>query len=347
MKWYVVAILAVSMLSGCLSTGRYSQRHDSAPVRPPSNITQHDAIPVHEPYNPANSRSYTVLGKRYHPMASSKGYEAEGEASWYGQKFHGHLTANGETYDMYQMSAAHKTLPIPSYVRVTNTENNRSVVVRVNDRGPFHGHRLIDLSYAAALKLDILKTGTAHVKIAVIHVDQVGNITVGKGPTQSPEQFIAATSQPSGPSALASTSASTIASTTIATNKTVAEDAIATGNVITAEIDSTMTNRLTTANNSQHHSIDSGATNTTNPNGVSNTGTAPQMFIQVAALQSQSKIAELAKGLEVLLQIPTQTPEKDGIFRLQLGPLSDEIQADGLLNELRAKGYDGAYKLYQ
>lgn len=185
-----VALLAL-LLSGCFSTGRYSQRHDSAPKRAPGNVTTQDATPIFETYNPANLRSYKVLGKRYHPLETGKGYTAKGEASWYGQKFHGHLTANGEIYNMYNMSAAHKTLPIPSYVKVTNVENQKSVVVRVNDRGPFHDKRLIDLSYAAALKLDMLKTGTAKVQIDVIHIDQNGMMTVGNGETFNPRIQVA------------------------------------------------------------------------------------------------------------------------------------------------------------
>jgi len=101
-------------------------------------------------------------------MNSAQGYSAIGTASWYGKKFHGHKTSNGETYDMYAFSAAHKNLPIPTYLKVTNLDNSRSVIVRVNDRGPFHGDRLIDLSYAAAARLDYHKKGLARVKIEAI-----------------------------------------------------------------------------------------------------------------------------------------------------------------------------------
>src|SRR5690606_15178766 len=136
--------------------GRYHQRNDSAPHTLPDNISQSDATPRYEAHYPASLRQYSVLGRTYTPMNAEQAsrYSATGQASWYGQKFHGHLTANGETYDMYQMSAAHKTLPLPSYARITNLANNKQVIVRVNDRGPFHGHRLIDVSYAAAKKLD-------------------------------------------------------------------------------------------------------------------------------------------------------------------------------------------------
>ncbi|MFJ7312261.1 septal ring lytic transglycosylase RlpA family protein [Pseudomonas sp. NPDC098747] len=115
---------------------------------------------------------YTVLGKTYFPIQESKTYVASGTASWYGTKFHGQNTANGEVYDLYGMSAAHKTLPLPSYVRVTNLDNNRTVILRVNDRGPFYSDRIIDLSYAAAKKLGYAETGTARVKVEGIDPQQ-------------------------------------------------------------------------------------------------------------------------------------------------------------------------------
>ncbi|SQG00588.1 rare lipoprotein A [Paucimonas lemoignei] len=123
-----------------------------------------DATPtIHT--GPYKANPYTVLGKSYFPLSDSKRYVASGTASWYGTKFHGQNTANGEVYDLYGMSAAHKTLPLPSYVRVTNLDNNRTVILRVNDRGPFYSDRIIDLSYAAAKKLGYAETGTARVKV--------------------------------------------------------------------------------------------------------------------------------------------------------------------------------------
>ena len=128
-----------------------------------------DAIPKVEPIKVAgNKNPYRVFGKTYVLLPSSKGYREQGVASWYGKKFHGRKTSNGEVYDMYAMTAAHKTLPIPAYARVTNLDNKRSVIVRINDRGPFHGDRLIDLSYVAALKLGFADKGTANVIIEAI-----------------------------------------------------------------------------------------------------------------------------------------------------------------------------------
>jgi rare lipoprotein A len=194
-------LVTLLLISACQQSGRYSQRVDSAPTTIPATIATQDATPHFEPYRKLKSRAYTVLGKRYFPMDTGKGFEEYGDASWYGQKFHGHLTSIGETYDMYAMTAAHKTLPLPSFVRVTNQINNKQVIVRINDRGPFHGKRIIDLSYAAAKKLDYLKTGTAPVKVEVIHFDQNNRVTVGKGPTLSYAEYagIAPSQSPTKP----------------------------------------------------------------------------------------------------------------------------------------------------
>ena len=130
-----------------------------------------DAIPTLHT-GPYKANPYTVLGKTYFPISDSRTYSQTGTASWYGTKFHGQNTANGEVYDLYGMSAAHKTLPLPSYVRVTNLDNNRTVILRVNDRGPFYSDRIIDLSYAAAKKLGYAENGTARVKVEGIDPSQ-------------------------------------------------------------------------------------------------------------------------------------------------------------------------------
>ncbi len=205
--YLLIFALCVSVLAGCESTsnGRYSQRVDSAPRHVAKTPNTADAVPKFEPYRMFNSRPYTVLGKHYKPMTSGKGYHQIGHASWYGQKFHGHLTSNGETYNMFAMSAAHKTLPLPSYVRVTNLDNNKQAIVRVNDRGPFHDDRIIDLSYAAAVKLGYHNKGTARVKLEVIHFDENNNVTVGNGQTVTYDEYIGITSTASD-TLLASTS---------------------------------------------------------------------------------------------------------------------------------------------
>ncbi len=157
-------VLAAAMLAGCAGPSA-----DRAPKRPPDLSRVPDAVPRSEPRSASgNPRFYEVLGQRYYVLDTASGYRERGVASWYGEKFHGRRTSSGEPYDMYAMTAAHKTLPLPAYVRVTNLQNGKSVVVRVNDRGPFVDNRLIDLSYAAAVKLDMTRSGTAMVEIESI-----------------------------------------------------------------------------------------------------------------------------------------------------------------------------------
>jgi rare lipoprotein A len=150
---------------------RYHVEQDSAPLRPISQDEVFDAIPQADPIlRFGNVSPYVIDGVTYNVLEDYRDYREQGTASWYGAKFSGHKTSNGELYDLYQPSAAHKTLPIPSYARVTNLENGKSIVVRVNDRGPFHSDRIIDLSYAAAVKLGYMEQGTAQVEVEVMEV---------------------------------------------------------------------------------------------------------------------------------------------------------------------------------
>ena len=163
-----------------------------------------DAVPRSEPRSRyGNGPVYEVFGKRYTVMPSASGYAERGVASWYGKKFHGNLTSNREVYDMYAMTAAHKTLPLPTYVRVRNLRNNKSVVVRVNDRGPFVHNRIIDLSYAAALKLDMIRDGTSLVEVTAINFNQSsGDRPVRKTtPPEPPRSEPPATTQASAATA--------------------------------------------------------------------------------------------------------------------------------------------------
>jgi len=151
-----------------ISCGGVTEK-DSAPSKAPDISQVPDAVPKSEPRSKyGNPTQYQVFGKNYYTLTSAEGYREKGIASWYGTKFHGRRTSSGEIYDMYEMTAAHKTLPLPSYVEVTNLENGRKVIVKVNDRGPFHDNRLIDLSYSAATKLGIVSKGTGLVEVRVI-----------------------------------------------------------------------------------------------------------------------------------------------------------------------------------
>ena len=187
----ILITLTALMLSGCAqqapesaqdirdnagnydpNAGRYSMQHDSPQLEPLDLASIQLVQPRREQRTRAgNSSPYTINGRTYHVLDSEEGYTATGNASWYGRKFHGHKTANGEVYDMFQLTAAHRTLPVPSYARVTNLDNGRQVIVRINDRGPFHDERVIDLSYAAASMLDYAAQGTARVRVEAVLPD--------------------------------------------------------------------------------------------------------------------------------------------------------------------------------
>lgn len=166
-----VLMLTALTLVACSSPGPGTRpARDGYPAQPPRDVMSiPDAVPKDEPRSRyGNPKNYVVFGKRYHVMPTSQGYVERGIASWYGTKFHGNRTSSGESYDMYAMTAAHKTLPLPTYARVTNITNGRSVVVKINDRGPFHDNRVIDLSYTAAAKLGILGQGTGLVEVRAL-----------------------------------------------------------------------------------------------------------------------------------------------------------------------------------
>lgn len=166
----VSGIIGLLLLAGCSS-----QIERDGPPQDVPDSARLDAVqnptPSFSPPRAANQKPYTIHGRTYYPLADNHDFVQQGEASWYGRKFHGRQTASGEVYDMYAMTAAHKRLPLPGYVSVRNLDNDRQIVVRVNDRGPFHGNRIIDLSYAAAYKLGILQAGTGNVEIRAITQD--------------------------------------------------------------------------------------------------------------------------------------------------------------------------------
>lgn len=185
--FFLLAVVTIFIVSACSNTPRLGQSSTHSHARagggyylddgpeqnPPSNLDSvPDAIPRIEPLKTAAMRPYIALGKTYTPMTALRPYKARGHASWYGKRYHGKRTSSGEVYDMYTMTAAHPTLPIPSYARVTNLQNGNSVVVRINDRGPFLGNRLIDLSYVAAHKLGVLANGSAQVEVESIIPDR-------------------------------------------------------------------------------------------------------------------------------------------------------------------------------
>ena len=167
----VTGIVALATLTLAACGGNVRDSAPSGSVSIPD--LPGDPVPRPEPRSRyGNGPVYEVLGETYRVMDSGSGYKERGVASWYGKKFHGRLTSNREPYDMYAMTAAHKSLPLPTYVKVRNLRNNKSIIVRVNDRGPFVHNRIIDLSYAAALKLDMVQDGTSLVEVTAISFDE-------------------------------------------------------------------------------------------------------------------------------------------------------------------------------
>lgn len=173
-------------------SGRGGYYQDDGPGdQPPEGLqAMPDAEPKVEPYSARGNKPYVVFGKNYTPITDDRPFKQRGVGSWYGKKFHGQKTSSGEPYDMYKMTAAHPTLPIPSYARVTNLSNGTQVIVRVNDRGPFHSSRIIDLSYTAALKLGYLGKGSSMLEVERLLPDEIARIAAAK---QNPQ------AQPSEP----------------------------------------------------------------------------------------------------------------------------------------------------
>ncbi len=172
--------------------GRYADENDSTPQGPPPDLSKiPEPVPKNEPKSQYGNKSpYSVLGETYKVLPTCAGYVERGLASWYGNKFHGYMTSNFEKYDMYAFTAANKTVPLPCYLRVTNLENGKSAIVRVNDRGPFAANRVVDLSYVAAVKLGVWPKGTAMVEVRGIDPDhpdrkpELPRTTVVSGPPE-------------------------------------------------------------------------------------------------------------------------------------------------------------------
>lgn len=255
-------ILALLTLISACTTGRYKHANDSIPTRLPDPSELNDAIPRAEPYSRGGNKNYQVRGIDYKVLNSAQGFEQIGIASWYGNKFHGHLTSNGEIYDMYAMTAAHKNLPLPTYLKVTNLANNKSVIVRANDRGPFHENRIIDLSFSAAYKLDMLQAGTAKVKITAI-------TDFNDQPPLPLEQ-------------------------------------------------NSVTKSLQALNQDKY-------------------------YIQVFATSKQAFAKETAKKLEKKYAQTVNYPEKNGVYRIQIGPILNTKTLNNLLEELKQGNYPNAY----
>ncbi|MGO5000198.1 septal ring lytic transglycosylase RlpA family protein [Oceanisphaera sp. W20_SRM_FM3] len=285
--------------------GRYSLRQDVPPEDAPKLDHVKDAVPRYEPYTRGGNKNYNVWGQDYEVWQDVQNYRDEGLASWYGAKFHGFNTSNGEVYDMYTMTAAHKNLPLPSFVRVTNKDNGKQVVVRVNDRGPFHEGRVIDLSYAAAYKLGMLATGTASVKVELIkmapngkeiRLAQNGNVLNGR-PVSGNQLYGTKAENAAGVG-------NNVASSTVASNAVVSKTVAATPNP--------------------------------------QTGGANAKHIQLMATRSPDKAQELAARLSKEYGFPARVERQSEWYRLQMGPIPGN-KTQAILNRLVAQGYAQAY----
>lgn len=307
----IAALTFIVLLSSCGTTSRYQLSQDEAPRHLPEEVSDKNAVPAKTDYYPPSLKQYKVLGTRYQPLTNAMHYADEGLASWYGQKFHGHLTSNGETYDMFEMTAAHKFLPLPTYVRVVNLTNNKSVIVKVNDRGPFHDNRIIDLSYAAAKKLDMLQKGTARVRITSIVVDDEGwHHEAGKKSKPAlpePTTVSPPLQLEEIPETVSSVTGKTVVATKTPTNST-----------------------PNTATSPASH----GKTTPINTVGY---------FIQVNASADKDKLSQQGQGLAMLLQTPFVTKQISGLFKLQLGPIVTESKARQLLLQVREQGFNNAF----
>jgi rare lipoprotein A len=323
-RWYLLFVcLFTLILAGCSSSGskRSGYYKDDGPGNtPPANIQAiPDAQPRIEPHHRATKRPYVVFGKRYIPISGNQPLRQEGIASWYGRKFHGNKTANGEIYDMYAMTAAHPTLPIPSYARVTRVSNGRSVIVRINDRGPFHSGRIIDLSYVAASKLGLIGPGSGRVIVEAITHDDIRAGRFG-GPTT----YAQANNQPNPePGIQAATPApySQPPHASQTTNERVMPDAL-----VAMQLDKNTIESEAAALDTESETATPGQdSNASSPIAASG------FYLQFGAFSTAENAQALAKKINAELASidykNAQVSPGNTLYRVQLGPYSNRTEA--------------------
>ena len=361
----LAALLALAMvvgLAGCFSAPRRTQPAPSSPAPPvlsvPPAAPVPDAIPHMEPRaRYGNPPFYDVFGKRYYVLSSSVGYWERGVASWYGPGFHKEKTSTGEPYDMYGMTAAHKTLPLPSYVRVTNLQNGRSIVVRVNDRGPFVGNRIIDLSYTAAAKLDMLRNGTAMVDVRAIDllatppppvvtastIPAVPAIPAASAMPVAPGTLTPAASAAPGASAGAAPVAAALVIEPIAATPP-APAALPAPTGTTAPAAGTA---AVAAANVQPAAVPPAAASASGPAPVAPGFTRPTLFIQAGAFSDPSNAERLAQKLrgDNLGKVFVRNDVLAGrrMYRVRIGPVPDVAEFDRVVAALELAGVADAH----
>ncbi len=340
-------------LGGCASQG--GDTADGAPGDRGLNLADTpDAVPRVEPRSKyGNMATYIVRGKRYYTKQDSRGHVERGMASWYGKKFHGQKTSSGERYDMYLMTAAHKTLPLPTYARVTNMENGRSAVVRINDRGPFHGPRVIDLSYAAATKIGVVANGTALVEVRAI---DPARPATDPGPSRGP--FLAAKQSPArAPAMTAGAAARRSAGPAIASASR--DRAVAAARAAVESRPPTRPAADTRAPSSLHSAADRPAVVAAKSASASDTMTAAApsrpavaadadgagkegLYLQVGAFGDPHNAERLRERLTAQLaeQVRVQRPAEGGasLYKVRVGPFGSEGEARRVSAKLSTLG---------
>lgn len=300
-----IFIICAILITGCASRSGGYYQDDGPQAKVPANIASiPNAVPKIEQHKPANFRPYSVFGVSYSPIAENQSYRQKGIASWYGKKFHGQKTANGEIYDMYAMTAAHPTLPLPSYAKVTRPANGRSVIVRINDRGPFHTDRIIDLSYAAAAKLGLIGPGSG-----TVIVEAITNNDIRAGKYGNDEKTMVA------------------ATTTSVDNKTAASDTDKTGRQGQTEDQVTNINQLVSNSTGNNNNVAN-----SNGNGISKNN----IYLQFGAFASSTNAQALAERINRKSGENPEVKRQADLYKVRLGPYSNRNQASQLANQLQA-----------
>ncbi|RZL00833.1 MAG: septal ring lytic transglycosylase RlpA family protein [Rubrivivax sp.] len=315
----LASLLALLILAGCASSpgpsgppSSPSGRDGPPPVTPADLARTPDPEPRVEPIRQGGpNKPYTVLGRSYEPMVADVPWKQRGLASWYGQKFHGRRTASGELFSLYGLTAAHRTLPIPSYVRVRHVASGREVIVRVNDRGPFHSSRVLDLSYAAALKLGIVSMGSAEVELERLTFDDIRTGAWRRNAVPGTGDEPAVANDPITALASSSTSAP------LATGAAVAVPASTEATPVTAD-----TQPVPTSSSPDR----------------AYTPAARGFWVQLAALGRREGVDKLQQRVntELASLVPFMAVFKEAaLFRLQVGPYESRDQAQGVARAVR------------
>ena len=338
----VCVCLVAILLAACSGAGKRSGGYyldDGPDANPPANLDAvPDAVPRIEPFTPSTSKPYVVFGKTYTPDVSGGPYKVQGRASWYGKKFHGNSTANGERYNMYGMTAAHPTLPLPSYARITRVSTGKSVVVRVNDRGPFLNDRVIDLSYVAAYKLGMLGPGSAEVVVERITPDQIRNWQ-----SAPPAVNVAATTSAPSPTIVATAPAADAnpvpRQTQLASDTPSTTLSDSTSTAVPASVSAPQPALVATATTAAFTAPPPTPSNVVTPS----SGAAPapgSMYLQLGAFSDLSKARALAA--RVSSQIPTDLgasvrveQTSNNLHRVRIGPFASRDAAVQAVNPVQ------------